>query len=57
VKEGEFEAVKMWAIDNDCFVYASLESGAIFVKIDYEDQVEEFVHTWRARGYIVMDDA
>lgn len=56
VKEGEFGAVKKWAIDNDCFVYASLESGAIFVKIDYEDQVEEFAQTWRANGDMVMVD-
>ena len=48
VMDGEFDAVKQWAVDNKCFAYGSKDSGVICVNADQQEEVEDFVRNWKA---------
>lgn len=45
--DGDFDAVKQWAVENKCFAYGSKESGVICVKADFQDQLKQFVQKFR----------
>jgi len=47
VIDGEFDALKQWAVDNKCFAYGSEDSGVVCVNADHEEEFEEFVQTWK----------
>lgn len=46
--EGEFDAVKQWAVENKCFAYGSEDSGVICVNTNQEEQVQEFSESWKS---------
>ena len=47
VMEGEFEAFKQWAHDNQCLAYASHETKVILIKAGLQKEAETFLQTWK----------